>query len=165
MPAGLPSDFLSEYAFPGIGVVIVQGAIGGVLAWIGVRLVQSGVPMIVIDVGIGLFALYGVVGFALAAASRSAIGFLDLARIARILVRAPFEVITIAIVGAIVQGGAAMIAAAQFMAAFAKGGGIGSTLLALAGSTVVVSFAASYGSALSATMMGMLFWARPEVAR
>lgn len=163
IPASLPSGFLAEYAFPGMGVVIVQGLFGGAIGWLTLWARAQGVPMFVIQIAMLFFALYGVIGFALAAANRSAMGFLDVARIVRILVRAPLEVIAIAVIGAIVQGGAIALAAFQIGAAFGVGG-IGTALLALAGSTLVLSFAAGYGSALAATMMGMLFWARPEVA-
>lgn len=164
MPASLAGGFLADYAFPGLSVVIVQGMVGGVFGWGAMVARANGVPIIAIEVASLVFGLYGVIGFALAAANRSAMGFLDIARIVRILVRAPLEVIAIAAFGAIVQGGAIAIAVVQFAAAFASGGGIGSAVLALAGSTLVVSLAASYGAALTATMMGMLFWARPEVA-
>ena len=163
MPASLPSGFMAEYAFPGLGIVVMQAMIGGVVGWAGMRALSYGLPMIAIQLAMVLYALYAVIGFALAAASRSPLAFLDVARIARILMRAPGEVIVISIVVAIVQGGAVVIAVGQFAAA-AEMGGIGLALLAALGSTLVVSFAASYGTAVTATMMGMLFWARPAVA-
>ncbi len=163
MPASLPSGFMAEYAFPGLGIVVMQAMIGGVVGWAGMRALSYGVPMIAIQLAMVLYALYAVIGFALAAASRSPLAFLDVVRIVRILVSAPAEVIVISIVGAIVQGGAVAIAVGQFAAA-AEMGGIGLALLAALGSTLVVSFAASYGTAVTATMMGMLFWARPAVA-
>ena len=164
MPASLPGGFLAEYAFPGLGVVLVQGVLGGLFAWVSARAAAHGVPMIALQIAGVIFALYSVIGFALAAANRSATGLLDAPRILRILVRAPLEVSAIAIIGGLVQGGAVLIAAGQFAAAVAAGGGIGPALLAVAGSVLVVSAAATYGTALTATMMGMLFWARPEVA-
>jgi hypothetical protein len=163
MPAPLPSGFMSEYAFPGLGVVLVQGMIGGLVTWVALQARMHGVPEAAIDVGFGAFILYNVIGFALCAANRSAMGFLDVARIVQIMIRAPFEVLAIALIGGLVQGLVLVIVVAQAAAAMLLGG-MGAALLAAMGVTCVVAFFLAYGSALSATMMGMLFWARPEVA-
>lgn len=166
MPASLAGGdgFLADYAFPGLTVVIVQGMLTGIAAWGAFQAQIHGVPMVVLE-GLGvLFGLYMVIGYAFAAAGRSAMGLLDVARIVRVLVMAPFEVIAIVLVGGLVQGTAIAIAIAQVAAVVTSGGGIGGALLAAAGATFVLGFVGAYGIALTATMMGMLFWARPEVA-
>lgn len=164
MPASLPTDFLSEYAFPGLGVMVLLGILSGLAGWGAAGMMAAGVPMFVVQLGALLYSLYVVIGFALSAASRSAIGYLDVPRIARILVKAPVPVVVIALIGALVQGGAAAIAGMQLAAVVAGGAGLGGTLVASAAAVYVISLAAAYGAALSATMMGMLFWARPDVA-
>ncbi len=164
MPATLPSDFLSEYAFPGLGVMILVGIFSALTGWAAAQGLAMGAPMLVVQAGFFLYALYLVIGFALSAASRSAIGYLDVPRIVRILVRAPVPVLAIAAIGALVQGGATAIAGAQFAAVMTDEPGIGAALLAAAFAVYLVALAAAYGAALTATMMGMLFWARPDVA-
>lgn len=164
MPASLPTDFLSEYAFPGLGVMILVGILSALFGWAAAQTLAAGVPMLVVQLGALLFSLYVVIGFALSAASRSAMGYLDVPRIARILVKAPVPVLAIALIGALVQGGAATVAGMSLAAVVAAGAGIGGALLASAAAVYVISLAAAYGAALTATMMGMLFWARPDVA-
>lgn len=163
VPAPLPGDFLAEYAFPGVGMMVVQGVLGAGVGWLSAQAVAHGVSPALLQAGSVVLGLYGVIGFALAAASRSAFAFFDAPRILRILVRAPLQVLVIGAIGGVVQGGALALAAVQ-LGAGALTGSAGAALFTLAGALYVVSFAAAYGAALTATMMGMLFWARPDVA-
>lgn len=163
VPDPLPSDLMSDYVFTGAGVLIAQAVFGGISAWLSYQLIQRGAPELSID-GLWVFiGLYGVIGFALSAANGSATGYLDVARILRILVRAPVHVLVIAVLGAIVQGGAMYLAGQQMLAAMATGD-FGTIFLSLGVVGFVVSFGTAYGAALTATMMGMLFYAKPEVA-
>lgn len=162
-PSSLSWSILSEYMFPGIGMLVVQGALGAMLQWGLVWLAANGVPhAVIVLVGV-VGGLYFVIGFALSAANNSPMGYLDVARIVRILVRAPLEVLAIAAIGAALQGVIVAVAVGQLGAAIASGN-IGNTFLSVGGTIGLLSLGGAYGAALSATMMGMLFYARPEVA-
>jgi hypothetical protein len=162
-PSSMSWSFLSDYVFPGIGMIAVQGGIGFLMNWGALWLTAQGAPRAVVML-LGLLAgLYFVIGFALSAANNSPMGYLDVGRIVRILARAPLEVLAIAAIGVLVQGVIAAVAVGQLGAAIASGN-IGSTFLSVGGTIGLLSLGGAYGAALSATMMGMLFYARPEVA-
>lgn len=163
VPDPLPTDLMSEYMFTGVGVVAAQGAFGGIAAWLSLQLVSRGAPDLLIDGFLIFVGLYGVIGFALSAANGSATGYLDVLRILRILAKAPLHVLMIAFLGALVQGGALVVAGLQ-LAAAAETGDTGNIFLSLGLVGFLLAFVATYGAALSATMMGMLFYAKPDVA-
>jgi hypothetical protein len=163
VPDALPSDLMSEYMFTGAGVVIAQGVLVGISGWIAMQLTSHGAPSWALDVFFLFISLYGVIGFALSAANGSASGYLDVLRILRILARAPIHVLAIAVLGAIVQGGAFYAAGLQLMGAMATGD-FSTMFVSLGLVGFFIAFTAAYGAALSATMMGMLFYAKPDVA-
>jgi hypothetical protein len=163
VPDPLSSDYMSDYMFTGAAVTLSQGALAAGSTWLSNQMVGHGAAPWMLYAFWLFGSLYGVIGFALSAANSSASGYFDVARILRILMKAPIHVLTIANAGAVVQGGALFAAGLQLVAATATGDD-GAIFVSVGIVGFLLAFAATYGAALTATMMGMLFHAKPSVA-
>jgi hypothetical protein len=161
--APLPGELMAHYLGPGLGIFVAQASLASFGTWAIDGLTIRGVP-IALRVGFGIFlALYGVVGFALSAANGSARGYLDVARIVRVVVGAPVRVLFIGMIGGFVQSAAMLGATLQMLAAYETSAPL-VLVLCLGVLGPAVSFAFAYGAAISAAMMGLLFHAKPDLS-
>lgn len=164
MPAPLPERLMDDYLYPGVGVAVALGVLGALTGYASIELAERGAPPFALGILWACVTLYGVIGFALSAANGSPIGYLDLGRIFRIVIRSPIRALVVGAVGSTLLGGAGLGAAwlitksietSEPLAIALYVGGLGS----------VVSLVASYGAALTGALMGVLLHAKPEVTR
>ncbi len=161
-PAPLPDALMDDYLYPGATVAIALGVLGAIGTYASSALAARGVPAAASGLVWAVLTLYAVIGFALSAANGSGSGYVDLVRALRLTVKAPLQLLTIAVLGAVLLGGAGTCA---------------TLLVALAGRTesalfvflyvgvlgFVASFVLAYGAALTGTLLGVLFHAKPAL--
>lgn len=160
-PLPLPGRLMDDYLRPGALVLLALGVLALGAWYAQTELVRLGASPIVMDVLAAFGVLYTVLGFALSAASGSAFGYVDLARILELVVRAPLRALTVAALGGALLGGAAIADAWLIVTAmhartplsfFTYTGGLGA----------LAALGTSYAAAFTGSAMGLLLYATPR---
>jgi hypothetical protein len=160
----IPTHPMDDVVLPGFGVLVAQGLVGGATTWLTTLLRAQHATPLLLGLVWAAMALFSVVGLTLSAAHGSAVGYLDVGRMARLARGAPLAMATLAVIGAAVLGLAAVGGLLVVDVATATRNALKFVTVAGAGG-LAVTFVATYGMAATASVLGTLFWARPSIAR
>ena len=90
-PPPLPGRLMEDYLRPGLGVLVALGLLATLLSFVMPELAQLHVPRLVRLGTLAVAAMYVVTGFVLASASGSALGYVDLFAMGRLVLRSPIR--------------------------------------------------------------------------
>jgi hypothetical protein len=162
--APMPGRLMQDYLIPGTFALAITSALGAGATYAAITLLAMRATLTLMTIFWSAVTIHAVLGLAITAAGRSPIGYLDFARIFRLIAHAPLETLSMVTIGGGLVGGAGFGVAQAFLLAITQPSASGLAIAALA---IALPCAAigTYGAALVGALTGLLLRAKPDAWR
>lgn len=158
-PEGLPSGLVDDYLGPGALALVILAGLGALAQLGATQLLAMRATLLTMSLYWGAIATYGALAFSIAAANGSALGYLDLAHVGRVVTRAPLRALAVAALGG-VSLGAGVLGTVWAFALALDATPMRALVLDVALLAPLSGLVTAYASALTGAAMGLLLYAQ-----